>query len=183
MASCKIILLAFIYFLAKSGYTASNEYPANQETSCESLRSPGGYTYKLPPGFPCAENSEQGWYFQNRTFIVDSTTNANGPRPSIVVDVTPQKLTLTVCENLQWQSEECHCVINYTVTDLKHSAARDPQAINNTSDYEQDGNTNGNDLPAGVIALIAIVVAGVFAILIIGIWAKYFRKPKQTDVL
>ncbi|RXN28180.1 hypothetical protein ROHU_019506 [Labeo rohita] len=184
MASFKIILLAFISILAKPGYAASNECPANQETSCESLRSPGGYTYKLPPDISCAENSEQGWYFQNGTFIVDSTPNADGPRPSIVVDVTPQKLTLTVCENLQWQSDECHCVINYTVTDLKHSAAHDPQARNNTSGYDQDSNHDGNDLPAGVIALIVILVAGAFiTILVIVIRAKCFHKPKQTDVL
>ncbi|RXN28176.1 hypothetical protein ROHU_019502 [Labeo rohita] len=176
MASFKIILLAFITILTKSGYAASNECPANQETSCESLRSLSGYTYNLPPDFSCAENSEQGWYFQNGTLIVDSALNASGQRSSIVVDVTPQKLTLTVCENLQWESEECGCVINYTVTDFKHSAARDPGARNDTSGYDQDSNTDGNGLPAGVIALIVIVVAGVFTILIIVIRATYFRK-------
>ncbi|KAF4103286.1 hypothetical protein G5714_016169 [Onychostoma macrolepis] len=143
--SFKTILLAFITFARCASASASNECPANQEISCESLRSSSGYTYTVPPGIPCAGNCEQGWYFQNGTFIVDSTPNASGGRLPIVVHVTPQNLTIRVCENLQWQLDcKCKCLINYTATDLKHSAARDPFPKNNTSGEEHDGNHKGN---------------------------------------
>ncbi|KAL1259268.1 hypothetical protein QQF64_009845, partial [Cirrhinus molitorella] len=146
--------------------------PANQEMSCESLRSSSGYTYPLPPGISCATSCEEGWYFQNGTFIVDPTLNASGRRLPIVVDVTPQNLTISVCVNLKWQLDdcECSCAINYTVTDSKHSVAHDPHSRNNASEDEHDGNHDGNaGLPAWVIALITITVVGAFVLVIIGI--------------
>ncbi|KTF84887.1 hypothetical protein cypCar_00037868 [Cyprinus carpio] len=185
MAGVKIKLLAFVFILASSA--ASNKCPANQETFCDSLRSSLGYTYMVPADIPCFEKCEQGWYYQNGTFIVDSTPNAGGKRLPTVVDVTPRKLLLSVCENLQWQlvCDKCNCIINYLVTDLKHLAARDTLTRNNTSGDEQDGNREGNaDLPDWVIALIVIVVVGAsIAILIIGIRTKGFCKPKQNAVL
>ncbi|KAK9960814.1 hypothetical protein ABG768_008649, partial [Culter alburnus] len=78
--------------------------PANQEilSSCDSLRSSMGFTYTVPSSITFG-NCEQGWYFQNGTFIVDSTPTADGKRLPTVVDVSPQNVTVSVCENLQWQ--------------------------------------------------------------------------------
>lgn len=184
MAGFKIILLAFVFILASSA--ASNECPANQETSCDSLRAPHhGYTYTVPADIPCSEDCEHGWYYQNGTFIVDSTPNADGKRLPVVVDVTPQKLSLSVCENLKWEliCAKCNCSINYQVTrSIKHPGARDTLTKNNTSVDEQDGNRKGNDFPDWAIALLAIA-GGSIVILFIGIGAKRFCNKTQNAVI
>ncbi|XP_052403619.1 uncharacterized protein LOC127950535 isoform X3 [Carassius gibelio] len=109
------ILLACIFTLGRCSSATCKGCPKNQEIQCESLRSSHGYTYTVPQGI-LYENCEQGWYYQNGTFIVDSAPNGDGNRLPVVVGVTPHNLTVRVCENLRWELDcgECRCCINYT---------------------------------------------------------------------
>ncbi|XDV40146.1 hypothetical protein PO909_009281 [Leuciscus waleckii] len=168
-----LLLGLFVLFVAE--FVGSNNCPANQEISCEGLRSSKGFTYTVPSNitcFPSCKEQEQGWYFQNGTFIVDSTPKAGGQGLSIVVNVTSENLTVRVCENLQWQLNcgTCICNINYTVTDKKHSPAHDPQE-------EQDGNHGLPLWGIALLGLIGIVGAGAF----IAILCRCFRNKKRTS--
>ncbi|RXN28175.1 hypothetical protein ROHU_019501 [Labeo rohita] len=105
------------------GYSMfSDECYAEKEMSCESLRTSVGYTYPVPPNMSDLSTTycEHGWYFMNGTFLVDSALDGSKNKLKIVVDVTPENLTISTCENLQWQLHcvEYNCIINYTVTDL-----------------------------------------------------------------
>ncbi|XP_077061014.1 uncharacterized protein LOC143713939 [Siphateles boraxobius] len=165
----------FVIFLAKSVGSNRSDCPANQEISCRSLRSTTGFTYTVPANITCFENckeQEQGWYFENGTFIVDSTRDASGKRLPCVQDVTYKSLTLNVCENLQWLLDcgTCKCNIIYTVTDKKHSPAHDPKE-------EQDDNYNYNGLPPWGITLI---VGGLLVLITISFC--YFRN-RQCECL
>ncbi|XP_052403617.1 uncharacterized protein LOC127950535 isoform X1 [Carassius gibelio] len=173
------ILLACIFTLGRCSSATCKGCPKNQEIQCESLRSSHGYTYTVPQGI-LYENCEQGWYYQNGTFIVDSAPNGDGNRLPVVVGVTPHNLTVRVCENLRWELDcgECRCCINYTITDLKHSAAIDPLPRNNTTGDEKDG----NDLPGwgiGLIIILGTVAVSAF-IFFIGKRAKCFYKPNTA---
>ncbi|XP_048007732.1 uncharacterized protein LOC125242808 isoform X2 [Megalobrama amblycephala] len=174
VASVKTMLFVGIFFIFFVKSSGSNDCSAIQEISCDSLRSSKGFTYTVPSNITCFSCNEQGWYFQNGTFIVDSTPNAGGKWSEIVVDVSPQNLTVSVCENLQWQLNcgTCMYTINFTVTYLKHSPPHDPKE-------EQDGNHNDNGLPPLGI-LLGIIGAGAF-IALFSILFCSFRKRKGAD--
>ncbi|XP_051576804.1 uncharacterized protein LOC127453971 isoform X2 [Myxocyprinus asiaticus] len=132
-----LMLLAF-YTPAESlhFFKTSDECPTMQEIpSCDSILASKfkAYIYQVPQNIS-TNHCEHGWYYQNGTFIVDSTPDGNGKKFEFVMDVTPQNLTVSACMNLQWQIHCEHiqyiCAINYTVLELKHQATHDSLPTN-----------------------------------------------------
>ncbi|KAK9960813.1 hypothetical protein ABG768_008648, partial [Culter alburnus] len=69
--------------------------------SCESLRTTEGYTYPVPPNIPVSRDCEHAWYLlvgTNGTCIAHSDGKLE-----FVVAVTLENLTVSACEDLQWE--------------------------------------------------------------------------------
>ncbi|XP_052000691.1 uncharacterized protein LOC127656409 isoform X2 [Xyrauchen texanus] len=177
------MMLAF-YTPAESHYVfkTSDECPTTQEIpSCDSIFSPKAkaYIYQVPQNIS-TNRCEHGWYYQNGTFIVDSTLDGNGKKFGFVMDVTPQNLTVSGCVNLQWQVNCEHnqyfCAINYTVLEMEHQATHDPLPTNVPP---QDKVETHNGVPPWGIALIVIcIIMGIFGLTVCSI--RYWRQNPRN---
>ncbi|XP_048007738.1 uncharacterized protein LOC125242810 isoform X3 [Megalobrama amblycephala] len=114
----EMLFAVFILSLIRSaGSKKMDECPAKQEMSCESLRTTEGYTYPVLLNIPGSRDCEHAWYLLNGTCIAHS--DGNGKNLEFVVAVTLENLTVSACEDLQWElrcdSIQFHCTVNYTV--------------------------------------------------------------------
>ncbi|XP_048007737.1 uncharacterized protein LOC125242810 isoform X2 [Megalobrama amblycephala] len=159
----EMLFAVFILSLIRSaGSKKMDECPAKQEMSCESLRTTEGYTYPVLLNIPGSRDCEHAWYLLNGTCIAHS--DGNGKNLEFVVAVTLENLTVSACEDLQWElrcdSIQFHCTVNYTVIEPEE---------------KQDDN-NKAGLPDWGTALIVIGIMIVGALIAAWLYVKLHWK-------
>ncbi|XP_026084907.1 uncharacterized protein LOC113060220 [Carassius auratus] len=161
-----VFMFAIITLTGYSQVSGKNEEcPAEQETSCESLRTTEGFTYPVPLNIPTGD-CEYSWHLVNGTCVAHS----DGKKLRPVVAMTSQNVTVSACEDLQWQLHcddiQFHCTINYTVTGLERT---------------QDGNHNdyiSAGLPGWGTALIGTVIGIGMVVGLIAVWFHHRNKSR-----
>ncbi|KAL1259378.1 hypothetical protein QQF64_009955 [Cirrhinus molitorella] len=144
--------------IASTGHIQASEKkeecPANQEISCHTLRTTEGFTYPMSMNIPNSGDCEYAWYWKNGTCIAHS----GGKKLASVVTMTLKNLTVTTCEDLQWQLHcddiPLHCTVDYKV--IEHERI-------------QDGNHNAG-VSGWVIASIVIGIVVAIAGSLMAVW-------------